>query len=93
LAREPLSIRGHQDDKRDCDDLTRPEQLNVQAYPRTTALQDLRVAGQPTEFYPLPACPGYLRDATGDILNREQRKLRTDFPEYEIQAYRQKSNN
>jgi hypothetical protein len=73
-------VRGHQDDKRDYDDLTRPEQLNVLADHRaSTALQDLCVAGQPTRFYPLPACRGYLRDTSGDILNREQRTLRTEF--------------
>jgi hypothetical protein len=87
-------VRGHQDDKRDYDDLTRPEQLNVLADHRaSTALQDLCVAGQPTRFYPLPACRGYLRDTSGDILNREQRTLRTEFPGCELRAYLQKRNN
>jgi hypothetical protein len=48
-------VRGHQGDKRDHDDLTRPEQLNVLADHRDAVLQDRRAAGQPTEFYPLPA--------------------------------------
>jgi hypothetical protein len=86
-----LHVRGHQDDKRDYDDLTRPEQLNILANHRATVkLQDPREAGQHTEFYPLPA---YLRNAIGYITSREQRTLRSEFPEYELQAYLQKRND
>ncbi len=53
-------IKSHQDDERDFDDLTRPEQLNVLADHRATgALDELRAAGQTKEFYPLTACQGY----------------------------------
>lgn len=82
-----LHLRGHQADKRDYDDLTGPEQLSVLADHRATvALQDLRAAGQLTEFYPLPACRCYLCGATGSITCYEQHKLRTELPEYELQA-------
>jgi hypothetical protein len=48
-----LRVRGHQDDERNYDDLTRLKQLNVLANRRTTAaLKDLRAAGQPTFFPP-----------------------------------------
>jgi hypothetical protein len=50
-----------------------PEQLNVLADHRATVvLQDLRVAGQPTEF----ARRGYLRDDILYISSREQRTFR-----------------
>jgi hypothetical protein len=70
-----------------------PEQLNVLADHRATAaLDELREAGQTTEFYPLPACRGYLRDGTGYIISREIRTLRTELPEYERRDYVQKRN-
>jgi hypothetical protein len=69
-------VKGQQDEEREYDDLTRPEQLNVQA-----ALDELREGGQPTEFYPLPACRGYLGDSTGYITTKEKRTLRTELPE------------
>jgi hypothetical protein len=48
-------VKSHQDDERDYADLTRPEQLNVEADHRATAALDaLRAAKQTTEFYPLP---------------------------------------
>jgi hypothetical protein len=47
------------------------QQLNVEADHRATAALDaLRAAKQTTEFYPLPACRAYLRDATGHIQSR-----------------------
>ena len=56
----------------------------------STALQDLRPAGQPTEFYPLPACRGYLCDVIGYVNHsRERRALRTEIPEYELREYLQ----
>jgi hypothetical protein len=65
-------VRSHQDDGHDFDDLTRSEQLNVLADHRATAvLKELCAAGQPTDFYPLPACRAYLCDATGYITSRE----------------------
>jgi hypothetical protein len=74
-------VRSHQDDESDFDDLTRPEQLNVLADHRATAaLKELCAAGQPTEFYPLPACRAYLRDATGYITSREIRTLTSGVP-------------
>jgi hypothetical protein len=85
-----LHVRDHQDDEYDYDDLTRSEQLNVLADYRTTcSLKDLCVARQPTQFYPLPACRGYLRDATGFITSREKRTLRTECPKYELWVYLQ----
>jgi hypothetical protein len=50
-------VKGHQDEKRDFDDLIRPEQLNVLADHRATAaLDELRAARKTTEFHPLPYC-------------------------------------
>ena len=55
-----LHVRGHRDDERDYDDLIRSEQLNVLNDHRATdALKDFYAAGQPTGFYPLPACRGF----------------------------------
>jgi hypothetical protein len=52
-------------------DLTRPEQLNVLAdHGATAALDKLRAARKTTEFYPLLACRGYLRNASGYITSR-----------------------
>jgi hypothetical protein len=67
-----------------------PEQLNVLAnYRSTAALQDLRVAGQRTDFYPLPACRGYLRDVIGYICSsREKCALRTEFSASFERTYR-----
>jgi hypothetical protein len=48
---------------------------------------ELRAAGQTTEFYPLPACRGYLRDGTGYITSREIRTLRTELTEYELRVW------
>jgi hypothetical protein len=59
-------VKSHQDDEREFDDLTRSEQLNVFADRRATAaLDELRAADKNKELYPLPACRGYLRDASG----------------------------
>jgi hypothetical protein len=81
------------DDKRDFADLTRPAQLNVLADHRATAaLDELRAARKTPEFYPLPACRGYLCDASGHITSREIRTLRTELPEYELRAYLEKCN-
>jgi hypothetical protein len=83
-------VKSHQDDKRDFADLTRPVQLNVLADHRATAvLDELRAARQTTEFYPLPACRGYLCDASGHITSRKIRTLRTELPEYELRVYLQ----
>jgi hypothetical protein len=78
-------VNSHQDKERAFADLTRPEQLSVLADHRATA-------GQTTEFYPLPACRGYLRDGTGFITSREIRTLRTELTEYELRDYLQKRN-
>jgi hypothetical protein len=87
-------VKGPQDDEREYADLTRPEQLNVKAdYLATAALDELREAGQPTEFYPLPACRGYLCDSTGYITSKEKRTLRTELPEYKLRAHLQERNN
>jgi hypothetical protein len=73
LILEARSRRNH-----DYADLTRPEQVNVLIDHRATCwTQYLRAVGQTTAFYPLPACRGYLRDATGHITSREQRTLGT----------------
>jgi hypothetical protein len=81
-------VKSHQDDKCDFDDLTRPAQLNVLADHRATAaLDELHAARKTPEFYPLPACRGYLCDASGYITSREIRTLRTELPEYELRAY------
>jgi hypothetical protein len=86
-------VKSHQDDECVFDDLTRPEQLNALADHRATAALDaLRAAGQTTEFYPLPACRGYLRDGTGYITGREIRTLGTELTEYELRDYLQKRN-
>jgi hypothetical protein len=83
-------VKSHQDEERAFADLTRPEQFIVLADHRATAALDkLRAAGKPTEFYPLPACRGYLRDATGYITSREIPTLRTEIPEFELRAYLQ----
>jgi hypothetical protein len=87
-------VKSHQDDKRGFADLTRPAQLNVLADHRAAAaLNELRAARKTTEFYPLPACRGYLCDASGYITSREIRTLRTELPKYELRAYLQKRNN
>ena len=89
-----LHVRSHQDDEYDFSELTRPAQLNVLADHRATAaLNELRAAGQPTEFYPLPACRAYLCDATGYLTSKEQRTLQTELPEYNLRAYIQERNN
>jgi hypothetical protein len=81
-------VKSHQDDKRDFADLTRPAQLNALADHRATAaLDELRAARQTPEFYPLPACTGYLCDASGHITTRVIRTLRTELSEYELRAY------
>jgi hypothetical protein len=78
-------VKSHQDEKRDFDDPTRPEQLNVLADHRAAA-------SKTTEFHPLSKCRGYLRDATGYITSREISTLRTELSEYELRAYLQKRN-
>jgi hypothetical protein len=86
--------KSHQDGKRDFADLTRPAQLNVLADHRATAgLYELHAARQNPEFYPLPACRGYLCDASGYIISREIRTLRTELLEYELRAYHPKRND
>jgi hypothetical protein len=87
-------VKSHQDDKRDYDGLTRPEQLNVQADHRATAaLDELRGADTKTAFYPIPACRGYLCDSTGFITSHETRTLRTELTEHELRAYLQRRND
>jgi hypothetical protein len=87
-------VKSHQDDEREFDDLSRPEQLNVLAdHGATAALDELRAADETKELHPLPACRAYLRDATGYITSREIRTLRTELPEYELRAYLQKRND
>jgi hypothetical protein len=82
-------VKSHQDDERDFEDLTRPEQRDVLADRHATAALDkLRAAGKTTAFYSLPACRGYLRDRNGrHITSREIRTLRAEFPEYELRVY------
>jgi hypothetical protein len=59
-------VKSHQDEEREYDDLTRPEQLNVQADHRATeALDELRADDTITEFYPIPTCGSYLATAPG----------------------------
>jgi hypothetical protein len=86
-------VNDHQDDKRDFADLTGPEQVNVLAdHSATAALDELRAAGQTTEFYAPTACRCYLRDGNGYITSREIRTLRTKLAEYELRDYLQKGN-
>jgi hypothetical protein len=74
-------VKSHQDDERDYADLTRPEQLNVEATePRLHSTHFVRLN---SEFYPLPACEPISADATGYI-TVEIRTLRTELPEYEL---------
>jgi hypothetical protein len=92
LLRNPSLLKReeefHTHAKCDFDLLTRPAQLNVVADRlATAALADLCVADNSTEFYPLPACRLYLRDAT------EKLTLRTKFPEYGLRAYIQQRND
>jgi hypothetical protein len=85
-----LHVRAHQDGHCDFNLLPRPAQLNVLADALASeALEELRAAGQPTEFYSLPACSAYLRDGIGHITSCEKRTLRNEFSEYEIRAYLQ----
>jgi hypothetical protein len=87
-------VKSHQDDEREYDDLSRPEQLNVLAdHGAIAALDELRAADETKELHPLPARRAYLRDATGYITSREIRTLRTELPEYELRAYLQKRND
>jgi hypothetical protein len=88
-------VKSHQDDEREFEDLTRPEQLNVLADRcATAALDKLRAARKTTAFYPLPACRGYLRDRNGrHITSREIRTLRNALPEKELQDYLQRRND
>jgi hypothetical protein len=85
-------VKSHQDEEREYDDLTRPEQLNVQADHRATeALDELRADDTITEFQYLPAelpC-----DSTGISHYHEIRTLRTEFTEYELRAYLQRRND
>jgi hypothetical protein len=75
------------------DDLTRPEQLNVQADHRATeALDELRADDTITEFYPIPTCGSYLATAPY-LTSHEIRTLRTEFTEYELRAYLQRRND
>jgi hypothetical protein len=46
-----------------------------------------------TEFYPLHACRGYLRDGTGHVTSREQLTLRTELPVYEVRDNLQQRND
>jgi hypothetical protein len=85
-------VKSHQDEEREYDDLTRPEQLNVQADHRATeALDELRADDTITEFYPIPTCGSYAT-APG-ITSHEIRTLRTEFTEYELEAYLQRRND
>jgi hypothetical protein len=85
-------VKGHQDDERHFDDLTRPEQLNVLADRcATAALDKLRVLGKTTVFYTLPACQGCLRDRNGRyITSREICTLRNALAENELRDYLQR---
>jgi hypothetical protein len=88
-----LHVRAHQDGTIAFKLLPRPAQLNVLADALASeALEELRAAGQPTEFYPLPACRAYLRDGIGHITSCEKRTLRNEFSEYELRAYLQQRN-
>jgi hypothetical protein len=88
-----LHVRAHQDGHCDFNLLPRPAQLNVLADALASeALEELRAADQPTEFYPLPACRAYLRDGIGHITSCEKRTLRNEFTEYEIRSYLQQRN-
>jgi hypothetical protein len=54
----------------------------------TAALDKLRAARKYHRVLPtIPACRGYLRDASDHIISREMRTLRTELPEYELRAY------
>jgi hypothetical protein len=69
-----LHVRAHQDGHCDFNLLLRPAQLNVLADALASeALEELRAAGQPTEFYPLPAYRAYLRDGIGHITSCEKK--------------------
>jgi hypothetical protein len=72
-----LHVRAHQDGHCDFNLFPRPVQLNVLADTLASeALEALCAAGQPAEFYPLPACRAYLRDGIGHITSCEKRTLR-----------------
>ena len=87
-------VKAHQDDHCEYGDLSRPAQLNVLADIQATAMLDLLRDTNPSiEFYTLPACRVYLRDATGYVTSHEKRTLQNDFTEYEMRAYVQKRNN
>jgi hypothetical protein len=88
-----LHVRAHRDGLCDFNLLPRPAQLNVLADELAPeALEELRTTGQPTAFYPLPACRAYLCDGIGHITSCEKRTFRNEFPEYEIRAYLQQRN-
>jgi hypothetical protein len=76
--------------QRDFDDLTRPEQLNVLADHRATAaLKELCAAGQPTDFYPLPACRAISVMPPGISPVAKSARSEPNFPS----TYLQKRNN
>ena len=82
-----MHVRGHQDDKRDFEQLCRPAQLNVLADRLATeVLTDLREAGKPRTLYPQPACSAYLRDNIGYITSKEKRSISTELAEYETEV-------
>jgi hypothetical protein len=58
----------------------------------TAALDKLRAARKYHRVLPtIPACRGYLRDASGYITSREIRTHRIELPEYELRAYPSKN--
>jgi hypothetical protein len=70
-------VKSHQDEEREYDDLTRPEQLNVQADHRATEHSMNFVQTIPSQSSILPAklpC-----DSTGYLTSHEIRTLRTEF--------------
>ena len=88
-------VKSHQDDEREFEDLTRPEQLNVLADRcATAALDKLRAAGKTTAFYPLPGCRGHLRDRNGrHITSCEYAHSENALPENELRDYLQRRND
>jgi hypothetical protein len=69
-----LNVPAHQDGHCDFNLLPRPAQLNVRADALASeALEELRAAGQPTEFYPSPEYRAYLRDGIGHITSCEKK--------------------
>jgi hypothetical protein len=86
-------VKSHQDEEREYDDLTRPEQLNVQADHRATehSMNFVQTIPSQSSIQYLPAEATLRQHRVSH--SHEIRTLRTEFTEYELRAYLQRRND